>query len=120
MDLKGKIIHELELVTGQGKKGPWMKQEYIIEIPGTYPKKVAFSVWGENIDKLNLSLGDEVIVSVELESKEYNSKWYTEVRAWKAEHHKFAGPAKTQASGVKQSQVVDNSGPKDDSDTLPF
>lgn len=119
MELKGKIIKELPLVEGQGKKGSWAKQDYVLQTEGQYPKSICFSVWGDNIDKLNISLGDEVTVSIELESREYNSKYYTEVRAWKAEHHKFAGPAKTQSSGVKQSQAVDTSGPKDDGD-LPF
>lgn len=122
MELKGKIIKELPLVEGQGKKGSWAKQDYVLQTEGQYPKSICFSVWGDNIDKLNISLGDEVTVSIELESREYNSKYYTEVRAWKAEHHKFAGPAKTQASGAKQSQAVGNSGPKDDTDdnSLPF
>lgn len=115
MELKGKIIHELELVTGMGKKGSWQKQEYVIETPGQYPKKVAFSVCGENIDKLNLSLGDEVTVSVELESREYNSRWFTEVRAWKCEHHKFAGPSKSTPAESRKSEHSTNN----DSD-LPF
>lgn len=121
MEIKGKIIHELDLVTGMGKKGEWQKQEYVIEISGQFPKKVAFSVWGENIDKLNISLGDEVTVSIELESREYNGRWYTEVRAYKAEHQKFGG--KPQASGAQKSHAPQPSeGPKDDSptDDLPF
>ena len=126
MELKGKIIQELELVTGMGKKGEqWQKQEYILETQGQFPKKVSFSVWGDNIDKLNISLGDEVTVSIELESREFNGRWYTEVRGWKCEHQKFGG--KPQASAPKshspqQSQEVDRSGPKDDDSTsdLPF
>jgi len=118
MELKGKIIQELELVTGMGKKGQWTKQEYILETQSQYPKKICFGVWGDNIDKLNISLGDEVTVSVELESKEYNSKWYTEVRGWKCEHQKFASPTKN----AQRSEHHVSDGPKDDTDNsqLPF
>lgn len=83
MDVKGKVVQLLAPQTGQGKRGPWKKQEFILETQGQYPKKVCISIWGEKIDQFNLSAGENVIASVELESREYNGRWYTEARAWK-------------------------------------
>ncbi|HEY3405153.1 MAG TPA: DUF3127 domain-containing protein [Ohtaekwangia sp.] len=85
MDVKGKVVQLLQLQTGMGKKGQWKKQEFIVETESQYPKKVCLSIWGDKIDQFNLSVGDKVSVSVDLESREYNGRWYTEARAWKLE-----------------------------------
>ncbi len=113
MEIKGKIIQELTLQQGQGKKGLWLKQEYIIETEGQYPKKVCLAVWNDKIDAVNFSVGDQVTAHIELESREYNGRWYTEVKVWKGEHHKFAGPK----SATKTETKHTSDGPTDD---LPF
>ncbi len=83
MELKGKVIQILPLTTGAGKKGQWKKQEFIVETQAQYPKKVCLSLWGEKIDQYTLAVGEMVNASVDLESREYNGRWYTEARAWK-------------------------------------
>jgi hypothetical protein len=83
MEIKGKVIQLLPMQSGMGKKGEWKKQEFIVEMPGQYPKKVCLSCWGDKIDQFRLSVGDMVTVAVDLESREYNGRWFTEARAWK-------------------------------------
>ena len=83
MELTGKIIHLLEEKSGESAKGPWRKQEYIIETNGQYPKKVCFMAWSDKIDEFAIKEGDTVTVSIDLESREYNGRWYTDVKAWK-------------------------------------
>jgi Domain of unknown function (DUF3127) len=68
-----------------GKKGQWKKQEFIVETQSQYPKKVCLSVWGDKIDQFGIKEGDLVNIAVDLESREYNGRWYTEARAWKVE-----------------------------------
>lgn len=85
MELKGKVIQLLPLQSGMGKKGPWKKQEFIVETQSQYPKKVCLSIWGDKVDQFNVSVGQMVTAAVELESREYNGRWYTEARAWKIE-----------------------------------
>ncbi len=85
MELKGTVVQILPAQTGTGKKGQWKKQEFVVETQSQYPKKVCFSVWGDKIDQFSLSTGEVVTVSVDLESREYNGRWYTEARAWKIE-----------------------------------
>jgi len=85
MDIKGKVILLLPMQNGMGKKGPWKKQEFIVETETQYPKKVCLSIWGDKVDQFNVAVGDRVNVSVDLESREYNGRWYTEARAWKLE-----------------------------------
>jgi len=83
LELTGKIIEVLPERSGTSTRGPWRKQEYIIEIPGDFPKKVCFMLWGDKIDQFGIQPGQELTVSVDLESREYNGRWYTDVKAWR-------------------------------------
>lgn len=94
MEIKGKIIEVLEEQSGQTAKGGWRKQQYILETESQYPKKICFMVWGDKIDDFKIQQGDELEVSIDIESREFNGRWYTDVRAWKVE--KLGG---TQAQG---------------------
>lgn len=91
MEISGKIVALLPGQSGQGKNGTWKKQEYILETTGQYPKKVCFSIWGDKIDQFNIKSGDAVEVSFDVESREYNQRWYTELRAWKVTTQGSAG-----------------------------
>ena len=82
MELTGKIIQVLPEKSGTSARGQWRKQEYIIEIPGDYPRTVCFMVWGDRIDQFGIQQGQELTVSIDLESREYNGRWYTDVKAW--------------------------------------
>ncbi|MFZ4796057.1 MAG: DUF3127 domain-containing protein [Bacteroidia bacterium] len=83
MDLKGKVILSIPVVTGEGKNGQWRKQEFLIETGDQYPKKVMFSLMGAKIDQNQVIEGQEVVVSFDAESREYNGKYYTNLNAWK-------------------------------------
>ncbi len=83
MEITGTLHQVFDPVTGQGKNGTWKKQEFLIEIPGQYPKKVLISVWGDKINLASFKPGSQVTVGIDVESREYNGKWYTDVKAWK-------------------------------------
>jgi hypothetical protein len=85
MELEGKIIQINPLQSGEGKNGTWKKQEFIVETKSQYPKKVCITAWGDKIDQFNLKNNEDVKVSIEIESREFNNRWYTDVRAWKVE-----------------------------------
>ena len=84
MELSGKVIKILPLQTGTGKNGVWKKQEFVLETPGQITRKVCFSLWGDKIDQARLNEGEQFEISCDLESREYNGRWYTEAKAWKA------------------------------------
>ena len=74
MELTGKIIQLLPEESGQSARGPWRKQQYILETEGQYPKKVCFMAWGDKIDEFKIQEGDELVVSINIESREYNGR----------------------------------------------
>ena len=83
MEISGKIIELLELKSGQSANGEWRKQEYVLETEAQYPKKVCFMAWGDKIDQFDIKKDEQLTVSIDLESREYNGRWYTDVKAWK-------------------------------------
>ncbi len=83
MEIKGKLIKIMPVQTGQGKNGEWKKQDIVLETEGTYPKKVCISVWGDKINVSSLAIGNMLNASIDIESREFNDKWYTNVTAWK-------------------------------------
>lgn len=95
LELSGKIIRKLLPQSGQSARGPWFKQEFVIEFQdGNFPQQACFNVWGEDkVKELeNFNLNDEVKVSFRPSSREFNGRWYTDLRAWKIERE-GAAPA---------------------------
>ncbi|MDE6368144.1 MAG: DUF3127 domain-containing protein [Muribaculaceae bacterium] len=86
MEITGKIIVALPEQSGVSKAGnSWKKKEYVLETQETYPKKVHFDLFGDKADKYPLSVGQTVKLSFDIESREYNGRWFTSIRGWQAE-----------------------------------
>ena len=83
MEINGIILELLTEKSGESAKGPWRKQEYILETNDQYPKKICFMVWTDKIEELAIKQGENLSVSIDIESREYNGRWYTDVKAWK-------------------------------------
>ena len=85
MEIKGRLIKVLPPQTGQGKNGEWKKQDFVIELEGTYPRKVCFTIWGDKVNIESQIEGTMLNVFFDAESREYQGKWFTNLTAWKAE-----------------------------------
>ncbi len=83
MEISGNIIRILPEKSGEGRNGPWRKQEFIVETDGQYPRKVCIAAWGDKIDQFALKEGERITAAVNIESREFNERWYTDVKAWK-------------------------------------
>ncbi len=126
MEITGKIILALPETTGVSKAGnAWKKREYVLETQETYPKKVFFDFFGDRADKFPLNIGQMVKLSFDIESREYNGRWFTSIRGWQAE---IVDANTTVAQPQAQQQTV-NIGtvppppavtPSDPSEDLPF
>jgi len=86
MEVTGKIILALPEMTGVSKAGnPWKKREYVLETFESYPRKIHFDFFGEKADQFQLQVGQNIKLSFDIESREYNGRWYTDLRAWRAD-----------------------------------
>ena len=100
MDLTGKVIAILQANSGVSARtgNPWMSQEYVIEVPGQYPRKMLFRIFGEDrIKQFNIQPGEEITVQFDIDAHEYNGRWFNEIRAYNILRGQVAGavPAAT-------------------------
>jgi hypothetical protein len=119
MEINGKIVELLPEKSGESANGTWRKQEYILETEGQYPKKVCFFAWSEKIDEFSIKKGENLVVSIDLDSREYNGRWYTDVKAWKVaragaavDSIPFSAPQKHNATQPESPPPLD--------DEIPF
>ena len=85
MQFKGKIIEALPVVTGQGARGSWVKQGFVLEYDsGQYPKSIAFDVFGdEKLQKFRISVGEELICDIDFKAvKGKNGYTFNSVDCW--------------------------------------
>ena len=89
MELTGKIIAVLAERGGVSKAGnEWKIQEYVLETMEQYPRKMMFNVFGtDRIAQFNIQLGETLTVSFDIDSREYNGRWYNDIRAWKVDRN---------------------------------
>ena len=89
MDLTGRIIAVLPPQSGTSARtgNPWMSQEYVIEVPGQYPRRCVFRVFGEDrIRQFNIQNGEDVTVQFDIDAHEYNGRWFNDIRAYNVLH----------------------------------
>lgn len=104
---------KLAVQSGRSAKGDWAKQEFVIEYQeGNFPTKACFSVWGadkvKDLEKYNV--GDQIKVAFNISSREFNGKWYTDLRAWRISPAGQAYAAPAQAAPGYGSMPAQNQG----------
>ena len=85
MQLTAKLSQVLPMESGMGKNGEWKKQSFIVETEGQFPKKICFTSWGDKFNAAQWQPGLQLTVDFDIESREFNGRWYTDVKAWKIE-----------------------------------
>ena len=84
MEITGKVVKLGGLTEGTSARGPWRKQDLIIETDEQYPKTVCLTCWTNQIDEIQaMTPGQLVKAQIDISSREFNGKWYTDVRVWR-------------------------------------
>ena len=137
MELVGNIIAVLPAQSGTSQRSgnTWMSQEYVIEVPGSYPKRCVFRIFGEDrIKQFDLHQGEQnITVQFDIDAHEYNGRWFNEVRAYNVIRPYVQQPYQqpAQQNPFPQGQPVQQQAPfppqqpaqpaaTQDSDDLPF
>ena len=140
LEIVGKLIKVLPEISGQSQRGPWSKQEFVLEtLDASYPKKVCLTAWGDKVaDLKQFGDGDTIKASFSAESREYNDRWFTELRAFRIEGAEgggqdsgagYSAPASRPAQQAAPSRPAQQNQPAgmpfnttfdDESNDLPF
>ena len=91
MEIEGNIIMDLPEEGGTSKAGNvWRKKSYVLETMGQYPRKAKFDIFGDRIDNFHFEIGKTYKVQVDVESREFNGRWYTDLRCFSAQETNLA------------------------------
>ncbi len=119
MEVSGKLVTVFPQQQGQSSRGTWVKQEFLIETAEQFPKKVLVSAWADKVQDLaGYAPGTMLTLDVNLESREYNGRWYTDVRVWRFRAQN-AGGGQGRAPG-EVPPPSDYPPEADASDDMPF
>ena len=106
MEITGKVVRLGTLTEGTSARGPWRKQELIIETEEQYPKTVCLICWTNQIDEIQkFAPGQTLKAQIEISSREFNGKWYTDVRVWRFDPVGATAPAAAAAQPAPQSTM---------------
>ena len=119
LEIAGKVIAVLDKRSGTSKSGnAWVTQEYVIETADQYPKKCCFSLFGEEkIAACNIQIGETITAHIDIDARQWESKWFNSISAWKIERASDAG-AQAQEATQQQPNDVPQSGQQ--GSDLPF
>ena len=93
MEFEGVVWRVHHQIKGTSARGEWVKQEVVFELPGEFNRKICVGFWGDRAQEAaTLKPGETITVSANVESREYNGRWYTEVRAWRINRKSAAEP----------------------------
>jgi len=122
-EISGKVIQLLPEQSGTGKNGKWLRQDFVIETEEQFPKKVCFAAWGDKVSQVNaLQSGTRIKVSFNIESREYNGKWYTDLRIWKIENLEQSSPlaSNNNSSALDLEPLSSDNSDAEENNDLPF
>ena len=109
MELQGKVIVALPERSGVSARGEWKSQSFVIETHEAYPHKLVFDVFGsDRLARFNIQVGQEVLVSFDIDAHEYNGRWFNNIRAFDVRQ---VDPAQFGAQGPQPSPTADPFGP---------
>ena len=103
MDLTGRIIAVLPAQSGVSSRtgNSWMSQDYVIEVPGQFPRRCVFRLFGEDrIKQFNIQMNEDVTVQFDIDAHEYNGRWFNDIRAFRIDRGQAAPTATTDAAPV--------------------
>jgi hypothetical protein len=118
LEIKGRLTAKLAEQRGTSKAGKdWVKQDFVIETNDKFPKSVCIGVMGEDKIKLlsNVAIGEDLTCSINIESREYNGRWYTSISAWKID---LVGRGQATPPPIEESSTIFHS--SGEGDSLPF
>lgn len=123
MDLTGKVIAIMQARSGVSTRtgNPWMTQEYVIEVPGQYPRRMVFNIFGEDrIKQFNIQAGEEITVQFDIDAREYQGRWFNDIRAYNIIRGQIAQsvPQATGTAPFPPAQPVAGAAPQ--AATAPF
>lgn len=100
MELQGKVVAIMPRKKGTSARGEWEAQDFVIETHDAYPRHMVFSVFGaERLQRFDIRMDQEIVVSFDIDAREWNGRWFNSIRAFNVR------PADAAGVGNPQTQI---------------
>ena len=129
MELTGKIIAEFNERGGISNRtgNEWKAKSYVLEVPGDFPRKMVFDVFGvDRLQAFNIQVGELLTVHFDIDAHEYNGRWFNDVRAFRIDRGQAAPTAAPEAAAAPaataapQAAPIPQAAPVPPMDAAPF
>ena len=123
MELTGKIIAEFNERGGVSNRtgNEWKAKSYVMEVPGEFPRKLVFDVFGvDRLQAFNIQIGETLTVHFDIDAHEYNGRWFNDVRAFRIDRGQAAPTITPEAAPAPEAPVAPAAPQVDAAATIPF
>lgn len=99
MEFEGTVFQILPVVSGTSARGEWQRQDVVFELQdgSSFARKAAVTFFNKPNDVASLKVGATYVVSFNIESREYQGRYYTNITAWRVQPKQMESPAMEQA-----------------------
>ena len=126
MEFEGTVFKILPALKGTSARGEWQRQDVVFDVmDGTFSRKICVTFFNKPDDVSRLKVGSEYKVSINVESREYKERWYTDVRAWRIQEKVAQAPQPQAPMGAEMPPYVEepayaSNNASQETDDLPF
>lgn len=126
MEITGILVKKLSEREGVSKStgNPWKTAEFLFEVPGQYPRHIAFSLRDGQTGRIatfDAMVGKTVIVSFGIDAREHEGRWYNEVGAYGVREYVATATTAQQAQpATPATPAPPEVQPAEQKENLPF
>jgi hypothetical protein len=120
MEFEGVVLKKLPAKTGETSRGKWCSQDVLFEVPGDYSRKIVVNFFNKTDEVASLVEGATYTVSINIDAREYNGRWFNDIRAWRVQPKKVEAPAAEVGYGEPVAPAMPPMAPIEDVDDMPF
>lgn len=125
MEITGILVKQVAIREGVSQRNgnPWKIGEYLLEVPGQYPRHIVFRVSDGQVGRMarfDSLVTKMVTVSFDIDAHEHEGRWFNEITAWGIMEYitqdtRQANIAAAQAANTQQP--TDSPQPQNDAST---
>lgn len=120
MEFEGVVFKKLPAVQGESARGKWVRQDVVFEVPGEFTRKTVVTFFNKEDEVASLQEGATYLVSINIDAREYNGRWFNDIRAWRIQPKQVETPQMAPQDEYAVPASAPAMPPIDEVDDMPF
>ena len=115
MGIQGILVKQIAVREGVSQRNgqPWRIGEYLVEVPGQYPRHINFRVSDGQVGRIarfESLVGKMVTVSFDIDAHEFEGRWFNELNAWGILEYITADKRQANIAAAQPAQAAEQTG----------